>query len=280
MTYLISTDRLKRRMNNNTVIVDTRFELADPDAGRQAYLENHIPDAVYLDLNHDLSGKPLKHGGTHPLPDLDQFAQKLGNIGIDHDTTVVIYDQDNHMFAPRLWWMLHTLGHRKAYVLDGGYARWVAEGNEVTLAVPSLTKKQFVPQVDETAFVDMKQLKEKLKEDDALLIDSRSKERYLGQTEPMYRKAGHIPGAVHYFWQDVLTEKGRWKSNPDLAQHFAALPKEKEIIVSCGSGVSATPNILALKMIGYQNVTLYPGSFSDWISYEENEVRTGEEHHG
>ncbi|MBY7142217.1 sulfurtransferase [Virgibacillus sp. NKC19-3] len=279
MTYLISVNRLKKRLENNqrnTVIVDVRFQLDDPDAGRKMYLENHLPGAVYMDLNKDLADRAQKHGGKHPLPDMDMFTAKIGKIGIDHQTSVVIYDQENDMFAARLWWLLHYLGHEKAYVLDGGYARWVAEGNDVTDEIPILEEKDFHPAVRENQIADIEEVKEKLEENAAVLIDSRAKDRYLGKTEPLYVKAGHIPGARNFFWKDVLTEKGSWKKKEELQTHFESLPKDKEIIVSCGSGISACPNVLALKAAGYTNVKLYPGSFSDWISYEENEVAMGE----
>lgn len=280
MAYLISVNRLKNRLENNqnnTVIVDVRFQLNDPDAGRKAYLDNHIPGAVYMDLNKDLSGPPAKHGGNHPLPDMKMFTAKMGKIGIDHDTTVVIYDQANDMFSARLWWLLDSLGHEKVYVLDGGYNRWVQEGNKVTDEIPELEAKEFRAEFHEDNIVDIEELKEKLGEEQALLIDSRAKERYFGKTEPLYGKSGHIPGAKNFFWKDVLTSDGNWKKKEELEENFSSLPKDKEIIVSCGSGVSACPNILALKSLGYSNVKLYPGSFSDWISYEDNKVETKEE---
>ncbi|WP_373894991.1 sulfurtransferase [Virgibacillus sp. CBA3643] len=279
MTYLISVNRLKNRLENNqdnTVIVDVRFQLDDPDAGRKMYLENHLPGAVYMDLNKDLAGRAEKHGGKHPLPDLDMFAAKIGKIGIDHHTSVVIYDQENDMFAARLWWLLNYLGHEKVYVLDGGYTRWIAEGNEVTDEIQTLEAKDFRPVVRENQVADIEEVKGKLEDHSAVLIDSRTKDRYLGKTEPLYVKAGHIPGARNFFWKDVLTGKGFWKKKEELRDHFASLSKDEEIIVSCGSGISACPNVLALKMAGYNNVKLYPGSFSDWISYEDNEVATGE----
>lgn len=280
MPYLISVDRLKRRLKNNqnnTVIVDVRFQLNDPDAGRKAYLKNHIPGAVYMDLNKDLSGRAEKHGGNHPLPDMKIFAAKMGKIGIEHDTKVVIYDQTNDMFAARMWWLLDNLGHEKVYVLDGGLDQWVAEGNEVTDEIPELEAKEFKAEFRDENIVDIEELKKKLRDNQAILIDSRAKERYLGKTEPLYGKSGHIPGAKNFFWKDVLTNEGKWKKAEELGEHFSSLPKDKEIIVSCGSGVSACPNILALKGLGYSNVKLYPGSFSDWISYSENKVETKEE---
>src|SRR5699024_70127 len=126
--------------------------------------------------------------------------------------------------------------------------------------------------------VDMKQVKEKLADDTAILIDSRSRDRYLGKTEPMHPKAGHIPGAKNMFWKGVLDADGHWKNVDELKEHFADLPKDEEIIVSCGSGVSATPNIMGLKMAGFKNIKLYTGSYSDWISYDENELETKEEY--
>lgn len=279
MTNLISVERLKKRLANgqgNTVIVDVRFKLDDEDAGRKMYLEDHLPGAVYLDLNRDLSGKVGKHGGSHPLPDMPTFAEKLGNIGIDEETTVVVYDQGNEMYAARFWWLLEALGHKKVYILEGGYKRWVEEGNEVSRELPDLQEKEFKGEFDEEKIVDMKTVREKL-HSNTVIIDSRTKERYLGDYEPLYSKAGHIPGAKNYPWQAVLSEDGKWLKGKALQKHFSDLDKDDEIIVSCGSGVSACVNILALKAAGYENVRLYPGSFSDWISYDENEIEIGEE---
>ncbi len=279
MSFLIGVDELKERMINkteSTVIVDVRFVLTDPDAGRKLYLNEHIPGAVYLDLNRDLASKAAKHGGAHPLPDMELFAAKMGNIGIDHETTIVIYDEENDMFAARMWWLLHYLGHEKAYILEGGYKKWVEEGNPVTAELPSLKRKQFEPKIRSNEVVSMKDVKERVENKKAILIDSRDKERYLGIREPLYSKAGHIPGAVNYFWKDVLNSDGSWKNKEQLAKHFSSLPKDKEIIVSCGSGVSACPNIVALKSLGYENIKLYPGSFSDWISYDENDIELDE----
>ncbi|WP_084268687.1 GNAT family N-acetyltransferase [Oceanobacillus damuensis] len=279
MTNLISVQRLKNRLannQNNTAIIDLRFQLDDPDAGRRMYLKDHLPGAVYMDLNKDLSGKVEKHGGSHPLPDWTQFTAKIGNIGIDNQTTVVIYDQGNEMFAARLWWLLETIGHDNVYILEGGYNRWVEEGNEVTDEIPSLEAKEFKAEIAGDRFVKMQDVKEKMETNDAVLIDSRARERYLGEWEPLYSKAGHIPGAKNYFWKDVFSEDGIWKKGEVLEEHFSNLSKKDEIIVSCGSGISACPNILALKMAGFKNVKLYPGSFSDWISYDENEVELEE----
>ncbi len=279
MINLISAERLKSRLNNeqdNTIIIDVRFKLDDEDAGRKMYLESHLPGAVYLDLNKDLSGRVEKHGGSHPLPDFDMFIGKLENIGIDQDTTVVIYDEGNDMFAARLWWLLEAIGHMKVYILEGGFREWVDEGNEVSTKLPIITPKTYQAKFQKGEIVDMETVKEKLSED-ITLIDSRTEDRYLGDFEPLYSKAGHIPGAKNYPWKTVLSENGEWLKGKALEEHFSDLEKDEEIIVSCGSGVSACVNILALKALDYKNVKLYPGSFSDWISYTENEIEIGED---
>ncbi|MGY0694342.1 sulfurtransferase [Virgibacillus sp. FSP13] len=275
MSVLVSSDWLVKRLKNHpesTVIIDVRFSLTDPKAGKTAYEKSHIPGAVYLDLNKNLSGPVKEHGGNHPLPDMNDFAEKMGEIGIDNETAVVIYDQDNDMFSARLWWLLQYAGHEQSHILDGGLTGWVRQGHVTTNKIPVPSVKQFKPSVLTNEVVHIDGVKEKLKSESAILLDSRANDRYLGKTEPLYAKAGHIPGAKNYFWKDVLDENGLWKKDKELASHFAALSKDDEIIVSCGSGVSACPNVLALKLAGYENVKLYPGSFSDWISYEENEV--------
>ena len=280
MSYIVTSEWVSKHLeerDNDLVMVDCRFELQSPDVGKRLYMDNHLPTAVYLDLNKDLSGPTQQHGGNHPLPDMHEFAEKLGNLGIDEKTTVVVYDQANEMYAPRLWWLLTYMGHEDVYVLDGGYEKWVAEGRTVTQEIVTRTPKVFTPHIQEDEKVDMDEVKEKLSNQSAILIDSRAKDRYLGKVEPMYSKAGHIPGAKNYFFKGVLKDNGLWKNTQEIEAHFADLPKDQEIIVSCGSGVSACPNIIALKQAGYRNVKLYPGSYSDWISYEDNEVETREE---
>jgi thiosulfate/3-mercaptopyruvate sulfurtransferase len=182
------------------------------------------------------------------------------------------------MVASRFWWLLKHLGHSSVAILDGGYSKWVREGYEVTKSIPVTTPKPFLVQVsDEWGWVNPHQVKGKLNQTDTLLIDSREVNRYLGLEEPIDPVAGHLPGAVNYFWKDVLTEDGIWKGSEDLKTHFSAVPHSKEIIVYCGSGVSACPNILALKKAGYSNVLLYAGSWSDWITYDNYPIEQGKQ---
>ncbi|HEY4600933.1 MAG TPA: sulfurtransferase [Cerasibacillus sp.] len=279
MPHLIKVEDLKRRLDEkkHLVVVDVRFELTDESYGHRVYQEGHIPGAIYFDLNKDLSSPVSEHGGAHPLPDLTYFAKKIGKNGIDTDTLVVIYDHGRDMTAARFWWMLQAIGHPKISVLDGGLTAWKEAGLPLETTIPKQKPTVYKVRQAYTHTITIEELKEKLKNKSAILIDSRAKERYLGQTEPLYHKAGHIPGAKNFFWEDVFMTNGQYKDDVTLKQHFEKLPKDTPIIVSCGSGVSACPNILALKKAGYENVYLYPGGYSDWISYGEHPVETKEE---
>ncbi|MDR6226108.1 sulfurtransferase [Desmospora profundinema] len=256
------------------VVVDCRFDLADQEAGRQAYEQGHIPGARYMDLERDLSGPVGKHGGRHPFPDLDRFVEKLGAAGIDDTKTVVAYDDQGGAMAARLWWMLRYLGHERAAVLNGGFQGWKKAGHPVTQEKPEPTPTRFHPRIRQPErLVGM----EETKAEKGWVIDSRERERYEGKREPIDAKAGHIPGAVHYFWKDNLEEGQRWKSAEVIRERFSDLPKDSRPIVYCGSGVTACANLLALHLAGFENARLYAGSWSDWISYEENPIRQGPE---
>lgn len=277
MAYIVTIDQLRQLQEEaDVVLIDVRSHLMQPELGRSQYGEAHLPEAFFLDMEEDLSGEVGQHGGNHPLPNIDELAEKLGIMGIRPETKVVTYDDSNGMFAARAWWLLQYIGHKDSMVLEGGYQAWVDAGHSVTDVVPERTPTTFIPNVSTNEVVSMKEVKERDKQK-SVLIDSRTFSRYIGESEPLYKKAGHIPGAKNYFWQGVLDEEKRWKDKVALQEHFHALTEAEEIIVSCGSGVSACPNILALKAAGFTNVKLYPGSYSDWISYDENDIVTGEE---
>lgn len=273
MNELVSTDWLHDQWKNNRdnlVIVDVRFDLGNPEAGRNAYMKGHLPEAVFVDLDKDLSSPVKEHGGRHPLPPSDQLAETLGKLGIDNDTKIVVYDDQGGVFASRFWWLLHHLGHSKIALLNGGYSKWVKDGYPTTTEISNKPSKSFTVQIDQNWKVaSAHEVKEKLDDPETILIDAREPKRYLGITEPVDPIAGHIPSAVNHFWKNVLDDNGLWKEKEELEKVFANIPATKEIIVYCGSGVSACPNILALKKIGYPNVKLYAGSWSDWITYKD-----------
>lgn len=275
MSHIISPEKLADsldQVDEDLVIIDVRADLHDKDYGTRKYAEDHVPGAFFLDLEKDLSGDVQEHGGNHPLPNVEVFAKRLAEIGINNESKVVVYDDCVNMFAPRAWFLLRYVGVKKVYVLDGGYEGWKEAGFVVTTEIPEAERATFIPEVNTDEIVSIDDVKNR--RGNVTLIDSRAYERYLGLEEPLYDKAGHIPGAVNYFWEDVIDENRRWKNEQLLNEHFKALPINEPIIVSCGSGVSACANLLALRQVGYDNVKLYPGSFSDWISYENNPIVT------
>ncbi len=242
--------------------MDCRFSLQQPNLGRQQYDLNHIPGAYYLDLNKDLAAPVHVHGGRHPLPDPQQFATKLSNMGITAETQVVCYDDSHFAFAARLWWLLQYLGHPKAAVLDGGFTSYQTAGYPVTEEVPPLRSGNFQPKIQAHRVVDIHAVAHRPHD---VLIDSRDSDRYRGEREPIDPIAGHIPGAVNYPWKAVTDEQGYLKSTQDLRKHWADL-EHSDTIVYCGSGVTACVNLMALAAIGITG-KLYAGSWSDWCSY-------------
>jgi thiosulfate/3-mercaptopyruvate sulfurtransferase len=270
MNYIVEATWLNEHIQDETVrIIDCRFDLSDPSWGQTQYEQEHIPNALFFDLDKDLSGEVTVHGGRHPLPDLDLFIERLADAGIDQDTTVIAYDSQHGAMASRFWWMLTYLGHQKVYVLNGGFPEWKRQNLPTTADIPVFTRKNFIAYPEQEMLVRMQDVKKRLEEHhDFILIDSRESQRYKGLEEPIDKKAGHIPSAINHFWKDSVTTEGQEYQEA----RFASLDKEREIIVYCGSGVTACPNVLALKMAGFHNVKLYGGSWSDWISYEDNPI--------
>ncbi|WP_377866248.1 sulfurtransferase [Bacillus sp. R86525] len=271
---IVTVEWLREHIEDENVrIIDCRFDLANPKWGREKYEEEHIPHALYFDLNLDLSSPVIKHGGRHPLPHIEEFADKLSQAGIDEHTTVIAYDSQAGANASRLWWLLNYVGHEKVYILDGGLPAWKENGLHTTMEIPVVARKTFKANIQDHMLVTMDTVKENIHAGtDITLIDSREPKRYAGAEELVDSKAGHIPTAVNYFWKDGILESGRFKNNEEQQGRFQNLDKEKETIVYCGSGVTACPNIVALKLAGFQNVKLYAGSWSDWISYPENQI--------
>ena len=277
MQAIVSPEWLRAHLQDEQlIIVDCRFVLADADgdAGEKAYRENHIPGAFYFHLNNDLSGKKQEHGGRHPLPDIDDLVSLFSSVGIDKTKTVIAYDDQEMAMAGRLWWLLRYLGHDNTAVLDGGYAAWKKAGYEVTAELPTATASAFVADVQTEMLVDVQGVKERGEQ--TILLDSRAGERYRGEQEPLDPKAGHIPGALNFFYKDNLTSEQTMQAVDKLQDRIAPFA-DKEIIVYCGSGVTACSNLLALHSAGRTDVKLYAGSWSDWVSYADNPVATGEE---
>ncbi len=267
--FVVSTQWLSEHLDDpQVIIVDCRFSLADPQLGRSQYQTSHIPGAHYLDLNQDLSSPVKKHGGRHPLPDAAQLSAKLAAIGVNFQETLVVgYDDSRFAFAARLWWLLSYLGHERVVLLDGGFSNWVKAGYRVTDELPTPKPGNFVPQPQTDWVVDIDTVKAKKDLPGVVLVDSRESDRYRGEREPIDPIAGHIPGAVNYHWQEVSDNLGYLRSPAEQQNRWASLAPAEEIIVYCGSGVTACVNLLSLEMAQIHKGKLYAGSWSDWCSY-------------
>jgi len=274
---LISVEWLHQHLGDKQLrIVDCRFSLQDPLAGRRAYRDGHIPGAIFLDLEADLSApvRPDRQGGRHPLPAPEVLAETLGSAGVGNQHFVVAYDDPpaGGMYAPHLWWLLRWLGHDQVAVLDGGIKAWREAGYEVSSLAVEYAPTPFKANPRHKMVVDAVSVANRPA--GTILIDSRAPERYRGEVEPIDPVAGHIPGAINRNWLDSLDASGRFKKAEAQAERFAGL--EGEVIAYCGSGVSATANVLALELAGKQ-ARLYTGSWSDWVSDKSRPVARGEE---
>ncbi|ABB58457.1 sulfurtransferase [Synechococcus elongatus] len=276
---LVSAEWLQAHLHDNDLcLVDCRFNLMQPQQGRDQYQQGHLPGAVYLDLEQDLSAPKGDRGGRHPLPDIEALAARLGAIGISSDpaTLVVAYDASFSAFASRLWWLLRYLGHERVAVLDGGLAAWQAIGGELVTDIPAIAPAKFQPHPQTGWVVDAVGLKV-AQARGQVLIDSREADRYRGDREPIDPVAGHIPGAQLAVWKEALDEKGYWRLPSEQQQRWQHLSTAVQPIIYCGSGVTACVNLLSWELAGRSPAQLYAGSWSDWCSDPENAIATGEE---
>jgi len=267
---LITTEDLAPRLRQpDLVICDVRHDLTRPDTfGDTQYQTGHIPGAVFVHLDRDLSGPKTGTNGRHPLPSPETTAALFGRLGISPGKQVVVYDQGGGMFAARLWWMLRWLGFDAVAVLDGGYAKWTAEARPVTAEIPSPVPESFVIQ-RVTPTLNATGVMASVARQGLLLIDARAAERFRGETEPLDPVAGHIPGARNRPYTQNLNADGTFKHAAFLRAEFDALLDgvSKDLVVhQCGSGVTACHNLLAMEIAGLRGTRLYPGSWSEWCA--------------
>ncbi len=257
------------------VVADVRWYL-DGSSGRAAYKVGHIPGAVFLDLDADLSAPPSPHGGRHPLPTPEVFAEALGAAGIGDGCPVVAYDDAGGMVAGRLWWMLRSLGEPAA-VLDGGLDAWPGP---LSTTVPQRVAKHFTPRAwPQEAFITAAEVDEARYADGTVLLDARSPERYRGEPNAIDPRFGHIPGAVSAPVAANLQPSGTLHSPETLRQQYAELGVDGEtnVVAYCGSGVSANLDLLALEVAGLGTGRLFVGSWSAWGADENRPIATGPE---
>lgn len=280
-TTLISTEELAGRLGSpDLVVCDVRHDLAKPDAwGESQYATRHVPGAVFVHLDRDLSAPRTGRNGRHPLPSPEAAAATFSRLGIAPGKQVVAYDQGGGAFAARLWWMLRWLGHDAVAVLDGGFAKWTEEGRPVASGVEAPHPATFAIR-KVTPTVDASGIMASLPRHALLLIDARAGERYRGETEPLDPVAGHIPGARNRPYTQNLAADGTFKHPAFLRAEFEAVlagAGHDLVVHSCGSGVTACHNILAMEIAGFEGTRLYPGSWSEWCSDPARPVATGEQ---
>jgi thiosulfate/3-mercaptopyruvate sulfurtransferase len=267
MHPLISTTALADELNNpNLIIVDSRHDLMNASLGRDAYAASHLPGAIFMSIDEDLSTIKNGKNGRHPLPTPEAFAKTLGANGISNSSKVVVYDQGSSMFVGRLWWMLKWLGHDAVFVLDGGFAQWQKEGRALENTMNAKPATTFVPHENAPMRLTIDEVTETLGDANRRIIDARAAERYRGEVEPVDPVAGHIPGAFNRPFPTNLRD-GVFKPADELKREFDALlagRAPESIIHQCGSGVSAISNIIAMEHAGLSGSKLYAGSWSEW----------------
>jgi thiosulfate/3-mercaptopyruvate sulfurtransferase len=262
---LVSTEELARHPAWR--IFDCRHDLGKPELGEQLYGQSHIPGARYAHLDRDLSAPKTGKNGRHPLPDPATFIAWLGAQGLKPGDQVVCYDGGNGAMASRLWWMLRWVGHDAVAVLDGGFAKWTKEGRPVTAEVPGFAATKYAGKVNAGMAVDVDHVLRNLGKE--AVVDARAPARWRGETEPIDPEAGRIPGSLNRFNGANLTAEGVHKDPSALRQEFEALlggRRPEDVAHSCGSGVAACHNLLAMEVAGLPGGKLYAGSWSEWIA--------------
>lgn len=278
---LISAPALRALMASGEplLLCDCRFDLADTDHGQADHLAWHIPGAVYLHLDRDLSGPKTGSNGRHPLPDRAAFARRMGELGCRDDLHVVAYDATGGMYAARLWWMLRWIGHARVQVLDGGLAAWDAAGGALQagpvapLAPGALSLRPPLSQL-----LSFDEVLAGLGRPDRLVVDARAPDRFRGENETLDPLGGHIPGAANRFFRDNLQPSGQYKLPEQLRQEWQALLGNRPasaLVAQCGSGVTACHNLLALAVAGLDGAALYAGSWSEWCAQGNAPIATG-----
>lgn len=266
---LLDADELAAHIDRpDWVVVDCRFELADPAAGEVRYHLGHLPGARYAHLERDLSGRPGPGDGRHPLPAPAELAARLRQWGVSGGSQLVAYDDAGGAFAARLWWLCRWLGHDAVAVLDGGLQAWTEAGLALSDQRPAPAAGDFTPQPRHALVAEAGDIQRDLASQTLLVLDARSPPRFHGQSEPIDAVAGHVPGAVNRPYTANLDGDGRFADADSLREEYAALLDGRgphDIVVMCGSGVSACHNLLAMHRAGLADARLYPGSWSEWI---------------
>jgi len=278
-TTLMDANTLSGLLNrDDLVLLDCRFDLANTSWGETEYARAHLPGALYLHLDRDLSSPITASSGRHPLPHPERFAARLGELGVTPDSQIVAYDQGNGAYGARLWWLARWIGLRNVAVLDGGIAAWRAAGLPLETAVRTPQVRSLTPSLMSGAWVNSDEADGLRQRPGNLLIDARGAERFAGRNETLDPVAGHVPGARNRPFLDNLGADGRFLPPEVLRQRFATMLGSlapSSVVAMCGSGVTACHNLLALEHAGFSGARLYAGSWSEWIRDPRRPIATG-----
>ncbi|HUW51383.1 MAG TPA: sulfurtransferase [Sulfuricella sp.] len=279
-TTLVSAEELAQHLDDQDwIIFDCRFTLTDPEAGLRAYQHGHIPNARYAHLDNDLSSPVTPASGRHPLPDPQLFAEKLGRWGVDETKQIVVYDDSFGSMAVRMWWLLRWLGHDAVALLDGGLPGWMRQKLPVNAESPKITPTRFTPHLQNALWVDAAEVERARQNKTRLVLDARPEDRFSGEREPLDKIAGHIPGSINWTFEENIDFDGTYLPAEELREAYLNLLHgiaPEQAIHTCGSGVTACHNILAMEIAGLPGSKLYPGSWSEWIADPTRPVATGE----
>lgn len=294
--HLISVEALASQIDQ-LILIDCRSDLFDASLGKQQYESGHIPNAAFFALHDALSGPKTPGSGRHPLPDQEALVQRMQSLGANDDSMVVVYDAGSSVYAARLWWLLRWCGHDAVNVLDGGYAAWVKAGYPSSEDLSPRERKQgkgnFAIRNSLEAIIQSDELLENLGSGHHLIVDARAAERWRGDIEPLDPVAGHIPGALNRPNTQNLRPDGRFKPAEVLREEWLSLMtlqapripaaasapggEGSALVHSCGSGVSACHNLLAMRIAGLNNdLMLHPGSWSEWCADPKRPVAKGD----
>jgi len=261
--------QLLHRDRGDFTLLDVRWSLGGA-SGHDAYLAGHLPGAVYVDLDSELAGPPGL-GGRHPLPSAEVFAEAMQRAGVTEQRQVIAYDGGSGFAAARLWWMLTDAGHRLVRVLNGGYTGWVAAGRPIDTGEVTPERGTFVPEPGHRRVLDPEGVIQHLR-DGGALYDVRAAERYRGENETIDPIAGHIPGASS-LPLSTMVGAGGFAARGELHAKMSHLRPGD--VLSCGSGITAATVMLAAEQVGINDLVLFPGSWSGWITDPSRPIATG-----
>jgi thiosulfate/3-mercaptopyruvate sulfurtransferase len=277
---IISFIDAEKKLNDQQYrFMDCRFSLQNVLWGWNSYQQDHIPGALYADLNLHLSSPVSPGTGRHPLPDENIFVEFLCSNGIEPEITVIAYDDAfGSLGAARLFWLLHVYGHFNVQVLDGSYSTWKCDGFPSSYLVPTIARTRFSGQKNLEMIVNAEEVELAITNPELLLIDARSNDRFNGQNEVIDPIAGRIPGAVNRPVSENINFHSKFKTSNELNEEFTHLMGHREpenIILYCGSGVTACHNYLAMEIAGLHGAKIYAGSWSEWITNPDHKIAIG-----